>query len=226
MLGTETKLGAGDELCYRGRHIFAGYLGMPDKTNETIDDDGWLHSGDVVAIDDDDCPDVIKPSGFIKITGRIKELIITAGGENVPPVLIEDALKFAMPAISNTMVIGDKRKFLSALICLQVEINVESGEASNKLTGTALDTAKSIGSKATTTDEVMKDHLWTKYFEDGIKKANAKAASRAQQVSKWTLLPSDFTEKGGELTPTLKLKRSVTADKYTDVIEAMYTNSE
>jgi long-chain-fatty-acid--CoA ligase ACSBG len=226
MLGTETKLGDGDELCYRGRHIFAGYMGMPDKTNETIDDDGWLHSGDVVAIDNDHCPDVVKPSGFIKITGRIKELIITAGGENVPPVLIEDALKSAMPAVSNAMVIGDKRKFLSVLICLQVEINVETGEASNKLTGVALDTSKEIGSKATTTNEAIKDPLWTNYIDAGVKQANVKATSRAQQISKWTLLSHDFTEKGGELTPTLKLKRSVTADKYANEIEAMYANAE
>lgn len=222
MSGTETKLGDADELCYRGRHIFAGYMGMEDKTNETIDDDGWLHSGDVVAIDDDHCPDIVKPSGFIKITGRIKELIITAGGENVPPVLIEDALKDAMPAISNAMVIGDKRKFLSVLFCLAVEVDIETGEASNKLTGVALDTSKEIGSKATTTDEAMKCEHWKKYFDDGIAKANEKAASRAQKISKWTLLPTDFTEKGGELTPTLKLKRSVTADKYTETIEAMY----
>jgi long-chain-fatty-acid--CoA ligase ACSBG len=78
--GTETKLGESDgELCYRGRHIFAGYMGMPDKTKETIDPEGWLHSGDVVKIDSDDHPNIPKPSGFITITGRIKELIITAG---------------------------------------------------------------------------------------------------------------------------------------------------
>jgi long-chain-fatty-acid--CoA ligase ACSBG len=220
--GTETKLGDADELCCRGRHVSAGYMGMPELTNAAIDDDGWLHSGDVVAIDDDHCPDGVKPSGFIKITGRIKELIITAGGENVPPVLIEDALKEAMPAISNAMVIGDKRKFLSVLICLQVQTHVETGEASNKLKGAALDVAKEIGSKATTTEEAMNDPLWQKYFDAGVEKANAKAASRAQQVGKWKLLHTDFTQKGGELTPTFKLKRSVAAAKYADAIEAIY----
>lgn len=120
--GTETKLGESDgELCYRGRHIFAGYMGMPEKTKEAIDPDGWLHSGDVVKIDDDHNPKIPKPSGFISITDRIKELIITAGGENVPPVLIEDELKAAMPALSNAMVIGDKRKFLTVLLCSKLK---------------------------------------------------------------------------------------------------------
>ena len=103
----------------------------------------------------DDClQDGIENTGFISITGRIRELIITAGGENVAPVLIEDNMKEAMPALSNCMVIGDKRKFLSIVFCLQVEIDGEN-VASNKLTGVALETSKEIGSKATTTTEAM-----------------------------------------------------------------------
>jgi long-chain-fatty-acid--CoA ligase ACSBG len=222
MYGTETKIDkATGELCYRGRHIFAGYMGMPDKTDETIDSEGWLHSGDIVKIDDDHDPKVPKPSGFVSITGRIKELIITAGGENVPPVLIEEHLKAAMPALSNAMVVGDKRKFLAVILCLQVEID-EEGVPTNKLTGAALEAAKEIGSSATTTDGARDDPKWKVYFDAGVKAANAKAASRAQNVGKWALLSTDFTEKGGELTPTLKLKRFVTVDKYADVIEAMY----
>eukprot|EP00542_Grammatophora_oceanica_P011841 CAMPEP_0194049404 /NCGR_PEP_ID=MMETSP0009_2-20130614/30632_1 /TAXON_ID=210454 /ORGANISM="Grammatophora oceanica, Strain CCMP 410" /LENGTH=680 /DNA_ID=CAMNT_0038695557 /DNA_START=51 /DNA_END=2093 /DNA_ORIENTATION=+ len=222
MLGTETRKDPETgELQYRGRHIFAGYMKMPEKTKETINSDGWLLSGDVVAIDDCDNPDIPKPSGFISITGRIKELIITAGGENVPPVLIEEQMKLAMPALANCMVIGDKRKFLSILLCLQVEVG-EDGVPTNKLTGTALDTSKEIGSSATTTDEVQSDDKWKAYFDKGVETANEAATSRAQKVAKWSLLTSDFSEPGGELTPTLKLKRSVAADKYTDVIEGMY----
>ena len=161
-------------------------------------------------------------SGFITITGRIKELIITAGGENVPPVLIENELKNAMPALSNAMVIGDKRKFLTVLLCLHVEIDSE-GVPSNKLDGAALGTAKEIGSTATTTEDARDDPKWREYFERGIEKANEKATSRAQRVAKWSLLETDFSEKGSELTPTLKLKRSVTADKYSAIIEAMYS---
>lgn len=223
MLGTETKIDPSNgELLYRGRHIFAGYMGMSDKTKETIDAEGWLHSGDVVSIDDNHTESIPPPSGFVRITGRIKELIITAGGENIPPVIIEEALRESIPELSNAMVIGDKRKFLTVLLCLQVEIDVNEGIASNKLTGQALDKSKSLGSNASTTDEVRNDPLWKKYLDDGVKKANAKSTSRAQQIAKWALLSTDFTEKGGELTPTLKLKRSVAAEKYSDVIESLY----
>merc|ERR1712070_372307 len=111
MQGTLTKLDPENgELIYSGRHIFAGYMGMEDKTKEAIDPEGFLHSGDVVKIDDCHQEGMEKPSGFVSITGRIKELIITAGGENIAPVLIEEHMKNAMPALSNCMVIGDKRK--------------------------------------------------------------------------------------------------------------------
>ncbi len=170
----------------------------------------------------DDCDKEGFPnSGFVSITGRIKELIITAGGENVAPVLIEDAMKDAMPALSNCMVIGDKRKFLSILFCLHVEMD-ENGQATNKLTGAALDTSKEIGSNVKTTDEVRSSAQWKKYLDDGMAAANKKAISRAQRVAKWVLLDTDFTEPGGELTPTMKLKRSVAAEKYKSEIEDIY----
>lgn len=223
LLGTESKMDSNTgELCYRGRHIFAGYMDMPDETKETIDSEGWLHSGDVVKIDNDHDPNIPEPSGFICITGRIKELIITAGGENVPPVLIEDQLKSAMHALSNAMVIGDKRKFLSALLCVQVEVD-GNGVPSNRLTGHALETSKLMRSAATTTNEVLSDPLWQAYFDKGIKVANSHATSRAQHVGKWHLLSTNFSEAGGELTPTLKLKRSVAMSIHSDAIEAMYT---
>jgi long-chain-fatty-acid--CoA ligase ACSBG len=126
-----------------------------------------------------------------------------------------------MPALSNAMVIGDKRKFLAVLLAVQVVID-EDGAPTNKLTGNALDTCKAIGSTATTTDEVRDDPKWKEYFDKGVHAANVKAPSRAQNVNKWCLLPTDFSEKGGELTPTLKLKRSVTVEKYHDMIEKIY----
>ena len=194
---------------------------MEDQTKEAVDSDGYLHSGDVVTIDD--CLQDGKPNtGFVRITGRIKELIITAGGENIPPVFIEENMKEAMPALSNCMTIGDKRKFLTILFCLQVDVDVDTGIASNKLIGHALDTSKEIGSDATTTDEAKECAKWKKYFDDGMAAANGKSTSRAQNVGKWALLTTDFTEPGGELTPTLKLKRSVAGIKYSAEIEALY----
>ena len=128
LYGTESKIEATGELAYRGRHIFMGYMYMPDKTKETIDSDSFMHSGDVAEFDDDGDEDIVTagPSGFMKITGRIKELIITAGGENIPPVLIENEMKAAMPALSNCMVVGDKRKYLAMLVSLKTEVDSES----------------------------------------------------------------------------------------------------
>ena len=222
MQGTVTRIAPDtQELCYRGRHIFMGYMYMPDKTAETIDEEGFLHSGDVATFDDDNDPDVPPPSGFMKITGRIKELIITAGGENVPPVLIENEMKAAMVAISNCVVIGDKRKFLVMLVSLRVEVD---GDAmpTDQLAADSLFVAKQIGSSATTYSEAKQDPKWTEYINAGMKQGNSKTTSNAQIVQKWAWLPADFCEKNGELTPTLKLKRNVVNDKYADLIDSLY----
>jgi long-chain-fatty-acid--CoA ligase ACSBG len=221
--GSETMIAEGTkELCYRGRHIFMGYMYMDEKTRETIDNDGWLHSGDVAEFDGNNRDDVPPPSGFMHITGRIKELIITAGGENIPPVLIEEEMKSAMLAISNVMVVGDRRKFLTMLVSLKTVIIPETQEFTDELAADALYEGKRIGSSATTRTEAAADPLWKKYFEDGIKAANKKTTSNAQIVQKYALLPTDLSEKQGDLTPTLKLKRSVVAEKYSALIEEMY----
>eukprot|EP00428_Durinskia_dybowskii_P074389 CAMPEP_0170405002 /NCGR_PEP_ID=MMETSP0117_2-20130122/26943_1 /TAXON_ID=400756 /ORGANISM="Durinskia baltica, Strain CSIRO CS-38" /LENGTH=656 /DNA_ID=CAMNT_0010662077 /DNA_START=51 /DNA_END=2018 /DNA_ORIENTATION=+ len=207
------------ELCYRGRHIFMGYMYMPDKTAETIDNEGYLHSGDVAVFDNDVDTDIIGPSGFMKITGRIKELIITAGGENVPPVLIENEVKSAAVAISNCMVIGDKRKFLAMLVSLKVEVDGDA-KPTDKLAADSLFVAKEIGSSATTYSAAKADPLWKEYINKAVKTANSKTTSNAQIVQKWAWLPVDFSEKAGDLTPTLKLKRSVVAEKNAELIES------
>lgn len=222
--GSITKIVEGsNELCYKGRHIFMGYMYMPDKTAETIDADGFLHSGDVAEFDNNHKKEIeTGPSGFMRITGRIKELIITAGGENIPPVLIEEEMKSAMLAISNCMVIGDRRKYLTMLVSLKCEVNPETMEGTNKLAADSLYVGKQIGSNATTLEEVAEDPLWKKYIDEGVKKANSKTTSNAQIVQKWKLLPVDFSEKAGDLTPTLKLKRSEVVKKYADMIEKLY----
>ena len=223
LYGSESKAAPGTgELCYRGRHIFMGYMYMPDKTAETIDDEGWLHSGDVAEFDDDNNPKIPPPSGFMRITGRIKELIITAGGENVPPVLIEDQMKAAMVAVSNCMVIGDRRKYLAMLLTLKTEVDKDTGAPLDRLAPDALFISKQIGSSVTTVSQAAADPLWKKYLNDGMKTANGKTTSNAQVVQKWRLLQADFTVHTGELTPTMKLKRNVVMDKYEGVIEAMY----
>jgi long-chain-fatty-acid--CoA ligase ACSBG len=164
------------------------------------------------------------PSGFMKITGRIKELIITAGGENIPPVLIENEMKAAMDAVSNCMVVGDKRKFLGMLITLKTTVDSD-GVPTNILAPSSLAAGAVIGSTAKTTEEAAACPLWKKYFDDGTKKANSKTTSNAQIVQKWKLVLTDFSEKGGELTPTQKLKRKVAATKYDDLIESIYADA-
>ena len=222
MKGTESMLvPSTGELCYRGRHIFMGYMHMPDKTAETIDADGYLHSGDVAAFDEDNDTDNKGPSGFMRITGRIKELLITAGGENIPPVLIENEVKGACVAVSNCMLIGDKRKYLTLLVSLKVTVDADA-LPTDILAPDALFIGKDIGSTATTYTEAKVDPLWKKCIDDAVKVANSKTTSNAQIIQKWTWLTTDFSEKGGELTPTLKLKRNVAYDKYLHLCDKMY----
>lgn len=223
--GTKTKvIPETRELTYTGRHIFMGYMHMPEKTAESFTQDGYLISGDVVEFDDNENEDlsVPRPSGFMRITGRIKDIIITAGGENVPPILIEEAMKDAMAALSNVVVIGDKRKYLTMLISLKVEVDPSTGLPSDKLSPASLSISKDIGSTATTASEAMNDAKWISYVNQGVKKANEKTASRAQFVQKWAFLPTDLSENAGELTPTLKIKRNVINELHAELIASLY----
>ena len=197
------------EVVYTGRHIMMGYMKNPEKTAETIDEEGFLHSGDQGELDAD---------GFLRITGRIKELIITAGGENIAPVPIEKAIKKALPCVSNAVVIGDRQRFCSVLLTLKVAVDENGQPSGNELFGEALAESKAIGSSATTVEEAMDDPLWQAHIEAGIATANESAVSRAAKIKKWRLLPRDFTVTGGELGPTLKLKRPVVHEKNAAVI--------
>ncbi|XP_077087850.1 long-chain-fatty-acid--CoA ligase ACSBG2-like [Siphateles boraxobius] len=219
LTGCKTKLDKPDsdgngEICFWGRHVFMGYLNMPDKTEEALDAEGWLHSGDLGKHDSND---------FLFITGRIKELIITAGGENIPPVPIEDALKEEVSIISNVMLVGDKKKFLAMLLTLKCNID-DNGDPTDELTPLGVEFCRQHGVIASKVSEIIskKEPAIYKAIQEGVDRVNAKATSNAQRVQKWTLLPQDFSISGGELGPTMKLKRPVVSKMYQEEINKFY----
>ena len=199
------------EVCFRGRHVMMGYMHDPAKTAESIDEDGWLHSGDVGRVDPD--------TNLLSITGRIKELIITAGGENIAPVPIEDKIKSLLPGISNVMMVGDKKKYNTCLITLrQVPDLATEGGFTDELFGNSLE----VSPASKTVTAAKADPTWTAYIQKGIDEYNKVAVSNAQKIQKFTILDADFSVPGGELTATQKLKRAVVDKKYAAAIAAMY----
>ncbi|KFO35291.1 long-chain-fatty-acid--CoA ligase ACSBG1 [Fukomys damarensis] len=213
-LVNQDKEGIG-EICLWGRTIFMGYLNMEDKTYEAIDSEGWLHTGDTGRLDQD---------GFLYITGRLKELIITAGGENVPPVPIEEAVKTEVPIISNAMLIGDQRKFLSMLLTLKCTLDPDTSDPTDNLTEQAVEFCQRVGSRASTVSEIVgqRDEAVYQAIEEGIQRVNANAAARPYHIQKWAILERDFSISGGELGPTMKLKRLTVLEKYKDIIDSFY----
>jgi long-chain-fatty-acid--CoA ligase ACSBG len=207
VISNPDKDGVG-EICFRGRNRFMGYYKNEQATLEAIDEKGWLHSGD---------QGYMNKHGNFVITGRLKELIVTAGGENVAPLPIEEALKETCKIISNFVVLGDDKKYLSALITLKTD---EKGF----LTPEVLEYIKEINSKASSIVEAINCDKIKFYVQKCIDEVNKKAVSRAQLVRKWTVLPNEFSIDSGELTPTLKLKRKFVSQKYAKIIEKMYAD--
>jgi long-chain acyl-CoA synthetase len=185
------------ELLIRGTNVFMGYLNQPEKTRETIDDQGWLHTGDVGTVDDD---------GFFHITDRMKDIIITAGGKNITPSELENELKFS-PYITDAVVIGDRKPYLTVIIMIDQE-NVEKYAQDN-------DVPFSNYASLTRAPEVQD------LIQAEIDRINAKFA-RVEQIKKFFLLDTQLSAEDEELTPTMKLKRKLVQQKYAGRIEAMY----
>ncbi len=195
--GTEMKIFPDGEICMRGRHVFKGYLKNPDATAETIDAEGWLHSGDIGTIDD---------RGLLQITDRKKDLLITAGGENIAPQVLEGLLK-GIPVVAQACVVGDARKYLGALLTLDPE-KVPT-------------ICQQIGSPARDVMSAAQDDAFKRFMQSEIDKINGKLA-QVQSIKRWTIIANEFTIDGGELTPTMKMKRKVIREKYGDQIESLY----
>lgn len=194
--GVEVKLSEKGEILIKGSNVFVGYLNQPEKTAETIVE-GWLHTGDVGKVDKD---------GYFTITDRMKDIIITAGGKNITPSEFENQLKFS-PYITDAVIIGDKRKYLSCLIMIDQE-NVEKYAQDNDVPYTNY-------ASLCRTQEVIQ-LIW-----DEVANIN-KDFARVEQVKKFRLIDQLLTAEDDELTPTMKLKRKFVNEKYKDLINSMY----
>jgi long-subunit acyl-CoA synthetase (AMP-forming) len=195
--GTEVKIAEDGEICMRGKHVFKGYLKDPESTRNAIDAEGWLHSGDIGTFDRD---------GFLQITDRKKDLLITAGGENIAPQVLEGELK-SIPVVAQAVVVGDRRKFLGALVTLDPDrVTVE---------------AEAAGSPARNVADAAACEVFRRHLQGQIDNVNQRLA-RVQTIKRFVVIPKEFTIDGGELTPTMKLKRKVVNEKYKAEIESMY----
>jgi len=197
MQGSSIRIADDGEVLIKGPHIFAGYWRNEEATREAIDDDGWFHSGDVGALDDE---------GFLTITGRKKEILVTAAGKNVAPAVLEDRMR-SHALVSQVLVIGDAKPFIAALITLD-EDALPAWAAAN-------------GKEGMSPAELHSDPDVIAQVQAAVDDAN-KAVSKAEAIKTFRLLPHDLSIEGGELTPTLKVKRSVVASKYADVIDDIY----
>jgi len=193
----EVKIAEDGEILVKGDNVFVGYLNQDEATAETVVD-GWLHTGDVGEMDSD---------GYVRITDRKKDIIVTAGGKNVSPQNIENKLK-TFPGVSQVVVVGDKRKFLSCLFTLDIE-GLEDLYRREEL---ELPPASALPQ-----DKTMRARLQT-YVDE----VNGKLASY-ESIKKFQILPEDFTIESGEMTPSLKVKRRVIQKKYEEVIDDFYS---
>jgi long-chain acyl-CoA synthetase len=195
--GVELRIAEDGELLIKGDNVFQGYYKNPEATAETITD-GWLHTGDIASIDED---------GYVSIIGRKKEIIITAGGKNITPVNIEQEVK-RHPLVSQCVVIGDRRPYLIALITLDQEALTRFAAEQGMLD----EPGAMVGSP-----------LVRETLEQHIEEVNRNFA-RVEQIKRFHILPHDLSQEGGELTPTLKIKRPVVATKYEKEIEDLYAS--
>jgi long-chain acyl-CoA synthetase len=197
--GTTIRIADDGEILIKGPNVFPGYWQNKASTTETFDDDGWLRTGDLGDLDDD---------GYLRVTGRKKELIVTAGGKNVAPAVLEDRLR-ANPLISQCMVVGDGRPYIACLVTLDVE---------------ALDHWKRQHGKpdSATVADLTEDPDLTAEIQSAVDEAN-KAVSRAESIRRFRVLAVDFTEETGHLTPSMKVRRGAVAKDFSADIEALYS---
>ncbi len=196
--GCTIRIAPDGEVLVKGHMVFQGYWNNPAATKEILDEEGWLHTGDLGALDDE---------GFLTITGRKKDIIITAAGKNVAPTVLEDRLR-AHWLISECLVVGDAKPYIAALVAIDPDVfpqwKAENGKP-----------------ESATVADLRHDPALLAQIQAGIDDAN-KAVSHAEAIKKFTIIDEDFTEAGGQLTPTLKVRRNVVMEQYAVHIAALY----
>jgi long-chain acyl-CoA synthetase len=195
--GFEVRIAPDGEVLVRGGHVFRGYWGDEEATARVMDADGWFHTGDIGTLDDD---------GFLTITGRLKEILVTAGGKNVAPAPLEDVLR-ASPVVAQAMVVGDQRSFVGALVTLDEEATTQW----------LAEQGRPPAPIAALTD----DPRLRAVVQTAVDAANA-TVSGPEQIRRFALLPTAWTEESGHLTPTLKLRRGKVLADFADDVEALY----
>jgi long-chain acyl-CoA synthetase len=194
--GTSVRVADDGELLFQGGQVFAGYWQDEPATAEVLERDGWFHTGDIGEIDDE---------GFVRITGRKKEILVTAGGKNVAPAVLEDRLR-AHALVDQCMVVGDGRPFIAALVTLDEEALTAWATAHDKPTKVA---------------DLVDDADLRTELDEAVEDAN-KAVSRAESIRRYAVLPVAWTEEGGQLTPSLKLKRDVVMREHREDVADLY----
>jgi long-chain acyl-CoA synthetase len=196
----ELQLAEDGELLVRGPLVMKGYRNEPEKTAETIDADGWLHTGDIASIDED---------GYVRIVDRKKELMINASGKNMSPANIEGTVKVSCPLVGSVVAIGDDRPYVVALMTLDPDAAAIYAQQQGLSDASPATLADDPGVRAA--------------IEQGMKEANARLA-RVEQIKKFAILPEVWEPGGDEVTPTMKLKRKPIATKYAKQIEDLYAS--
>ena len=197
--GVGIRIADDGEILIRGNNVFAGYHNNDDATSDAVRD-GWFHTGDIGELDED---------GYLKITGRKKELLVTAGGKNVAPAGLEDRLR-AHPLVSQCIVVGDQKPFIAALITLDAEM-YPAWAKNNGIDDVPFE-------KAATNEVVLAE------LQKAVDDAN-KSVSKAESIRKFAVLDGDFTEENGYLTPSLKLKRNIVMRDFQDQVEELYAGA-
>jgi long-subunit acyl-CoA synthetase (AMP-forming) len=197
--GVEIRIAEDDEILLRGPNMVSGYLHMPEESGELCAEDGWIHTGDLGSLDED---------GFLTITGRKKDLLITAGGKNVAPAEMENHLQ-GIPGVGQAVVVGDRQPYLCAILALEEEA--------------IPDLCKAAGVPVAPLAEVAANQKIHAFLADRVESDCNSKVARYQTIKKFEVLPHMLSVEGGELTPTMKVKRNVINEKYKAIIDGMYS---